>query len=950
MVDLSRPLRAFNVDTYGEGKTGPLDHAFRFVGTRADFHALIRHVALNGQPKEVVGAWCPVDARTRDTGGTYTTNAGREYASSTQVARQLANITGSCASVFLDIDKISGDEWAEFCAKVRARGWNGLAWSTASCSQETISTRVLLHLDRELISADEVKRVRMGVSQVLGNLGDRATFQAAAVFYKPATRGYQFVEVFDGPHEIAVDRLPQPALVSRPLKDRPVPEGYVANATDMGRAEEELDGLARRIRNCTAHLRALTELATYHVGKRIAAGVLDKGSAIAVLTAAVEYQHATHGDATATLGERVSQIHSGIEDGILLGGALPPEEATPKERVADAAKQETNLVTLDRALARAREIAEGGEAAILALPPGAGKTRAILAQVAEGHLPATIYTPSHELAEEHRAALESLGVPADAIYHEMSPLHRPVGGVEACGRSVLSREAASTPDNEPSPFAVTVRNAHVNLQATVCPSCPARATCSAFTQQAPDDVRVKLAVHAAYRTPDPGKVGTRLVVLDEEPAPLELLKLTRAQIKLVTDRHPGPLTFLTGAEHWNWTPAQVSAAQLAAQRELELSEGDAPREFDIGQAYYVRRAALDLRAGRPVADDVAAGLRKFSGNVRLARHVSEALAQRPWDALPVGYDELEVVRSVIRLGAAGVAVERQPDGSVQAVVPTDARRDVMRGVARLLSATPTPQAYGSLAIYAPQVEDGCAGVTRRVLYHCEASNTEMKTNPKRSLDRAAKLLAAFPLAAAANPRVLVVTHKLLVDQHAEAIRAMLPGKEVVFRHFGNVAGSNLFQEGGALEVSAVITLGDYYANRRWLFDHLANEAGLEGEDAWTFVQDCGRKQIAQELAQAHGRARDPRRTTPLEHVHLGREVPDGWEGRFVQQGLVESRAERQNMLHGLLMLVLSLKGNSITSVGYACGTGQARVSHWVAKREPIPDKYESVLRRLLGLD
>lgn len=946
MVNLTRPLRAFNVATYGDGKTGPLDHSSIFTGTRAEFHALVQHATLApGQSKEVVGAWCPVDARTRANGGSFTTRGGKVYEESSVVARQLENVTGSSASVFLDIDKVSSDEWLLFLAAVRGKGWNGLAWSTASCTAETVSARVLLHLDRELTSADEVRRTRMAVSQVLGNMGDPMTFQAVAVFYKPATRGFAFVEVFDGENEIAVDALPQVATPPRALRSRPMLADYVVDPKDLARAEEELDSLARRIRSCTSGLRRLTELASYHVGHRVAAGVLAREAAIAVLSAAVRYQNTTHGDLTASLEERLYQISSGMDDGIAAGASLPAEDPTPRERLSDAAAAPEVFIPLAAALTEAARLAATGEAAILALPPGAGKTRAILEQIATDVLPATIYTPSHELAEEHRAALIALGVAPDTIHHEMSPLHRPKGGQEACARSVLSREAAGTPDADPSPFAVTVRGARVQLRASICPTCPTKDDCDAFKAKPQRDVQVRLSVHAAYRSPEAVDVGKRRLVLDEEPAPLELLRLTRAELNILTGKFPGVLSALTGKEHWNWTPTQVDAAKAARQQEAKLAE-QTVSAFDPGQAYYVRQAALALKAGRRVAEDVRNGLLQYAGSVRLSKDLAVALAEHPGAGLPVGQDGLAVIQTVVRLGASNEAPVRQPDGSLQAVVPTAARRDVIRGTTRLLSATPTPGAYGSLAVYAPQVQDGCPDVQRTVLYHCEASNTEMKSDPTRALARAARLLVAFPLASSARP-VLVVTHKLLVDLHSDTLAGMFQGRQVVFRHFGNVAGSNLFQEGGDAEVGAIVTLGDYYANRRWLFDHLAAEAGLEGEDAYAAVQAAGRKQIAQELAQAHGRARDPRRRTPIEHVHIGREVPDGWVGRFQLRALRESREEKQEHLRLLLRLALTLHAPEV--VATRCEVRSNRVSQWKGKHKPIAERHEPALRELAGL-
>ncbi len=941
-VDLSREVRLFFVDAFDNKKTGPLDHARIQRGSREDFRKALRHEPLDGRGKHVVGCWVPVDAKTREQGATFASRGGREFDSPTQVGRHLENVVGACASVFLDIDDISREQWDDVCATIRRKGWSGEAYSSASCTPDEISVRLHLHLDRELVSGVEVANVRRSVSQLLGNVCDKICFQQASVYYLPATKGYHFVEHFNGPNEIVVDSLPAVLAPVREMRNRPVPEGYAVSADDMARAQEELAGLASRIRSCATGLRKYTALATMTVGQRVAAGVLHEDAAIVVLSDAVRYQNATHGDATCTVEGRIAEIVEGIADGKMIGPALPADdELAPKDRLVAASTAAVDFLPLDDVLAEAARLSAAGETAILALPPGVGKTNALLQQIATGHLPATIYTPSHALAMEHRSALIAMGVPAADIHHEMSALYRPPGGVELCARSVLSREAAGTPDTEESPFAKTIHQNNIPLQATVCLHCPLADTCPARTRRK-SEARVILAAHSAYRSPEPGDVGTRLLVLDEEPEPFEQVKITKKHLKMLTGAAQGPLAVLSGAEHSHWTPAQVEAAERAAAEEQALAE-EAPRRTEVKQAYYVRQAALALRAGRPIPEGIASGLRR-APQLHLAKHVARMLAERPWEGLPVAQEDLAAVQAVLRLGTSGATPVMTPEGALTAVVPTDVRRDVLRGDARLLSATPTPGAYGDVAVYAPQVQDGCAGVTRRVLYHCDASNTSLKRDPLRGLERAAKLLAAFPLAESTNPRVLVVTHKLLIDTHSDALRAMLPGKDVVFRHFGNVAGSNHFQEGGEQEVSAVITIGDYYANRRWLFEHLSDERGLTGEDALAFVRECGRKQIAQELAQAHGRARDPRRTLPLEHVHIGREVPEGWDGRFERKTLEMTKVERRERLYDLLLK--SLDKHTTGEVATECGVSLGMVHRWRTEARQISEDHRAPLTRL----
>lgn len=929
---LSRPVRLFHVAAYGEGRTGPLDHAARFVGTRAAFRAGLRHVTLApGQEKASVGAWVPVDALTREEGGTFTTRAGREYESPTQVARHLENATGSCASVFIDIDKLPNERWATLLRALRA--YSGEAWSTASYdpSKPTVSVRVHLHLDRELVDRGEVESVRRRVSVLLGGVADPMCFPATAVFYLPATRGHHFVEHFDG-SELVVADLPAAALPSRVTRAaRPVPVGYVATPQDLERAVYELGSLADRIRTCTSGLRKFAALAALSVGQRIAAGVLDHAASVEVLEEALRAQRDAHGDDRLSLDERLAELHSGIEDGLKRGPAIPADRATPKEIILTQAVELSGALPLATVLAEAAAKPLG---TILALPPGVGKSRAALAAIAASRQDAIVYAPSHVLVEEHLAALRALGVPDDDIAHEVSPLHRLTGREEACQRSRASRPEGY-PEDESSPFAKTVREAGINLRATICPKCPIRETCAARFE-APSRARVRLRVHAAYEPVDPGRAA---VYLDEEPAPLELVELPKKALAALCGHAP-VYQILTGGAHAHWSPAQVAAERARLLEEAELA-GEEPQAWHPGQGYYVRQAALALRAGRVLTEDVLTGLTAFAGDLRLSAHVAEALALAPGAGLPADAEDLAAVRAVLRMALAPAGVTRSEDGSTSAILEAASLRDVTRGYVTLLSATPTPLAYPGTETYAPVVEDGCPGIVRDVLYLSHATNTNLKCAPTQVLETARRLLARRPTI---TGRVLVVTLKALVASRADELRALFPDAEVVLRWYGAVAGSNLFQEGGPLEVSTVITLGDYYANRRWMFAHLAAQQGLDEEA----VDFAGRQQVAQELAQAHGRARDPRRRTPVTHIHIGSVLPLGWAGRisstvFLQETDAEDRARAHEYLDGALRSV----GDA--GVQKECDVGERTVRRWKNGDSAIPDHQIPILKRLAGL-
>jgi hypothetical protein len=105
--------------------------------------------------------------------------------------------------------------------------------------------------------------------------------------------------------------------------------------------------------------------------------------------------------------------------------------------------------------------------------------------------------------------------------------------------------------------------------------------------------------------------------------------------------------------------------------------------------------------------------------------------------------------------------------------------------------------------------------------------------------------------------VMVFTYK----KYKDVIREVLPDAEV--RHFGEMRGSNA--EMGV--ISTFITVGDFRENLE-AFDRKAAVLGA------VLSNDSG---AAAELAQCHGRARDPINGDALLHVHYGCVVPYGWD-------------------------------------------------------------------------
>jgi len=111
-------------------------------------------------------------------------------------------------------------------------------------------------------------------------------------------------------------------------------------------------------------------------------------------------------------------------------------------------------------------------------------------------------------------------------------------------------------------------------------------------------------------------------------------------------------------------------------------------------------------------------------------------------------------------------------------------------------------------------------------------------------------------------KAVVFTYKSCVEEG----RALWPG--VDWHYFGNTRGyDRWFQEG----FTVFITIGDPLQNIG-VTKQVADYLGLDA----TQTQSLSKEQAAAELAQAHGRARDPQRGPPRHHYHYGSIPPFGW--------------------------------------------------------------------------
>ncbi len=91
------------------------------------------------------------------------------------------------------------------------------------------------------------------------------------------------------------------------------------------------------------------------------------------------------------------------------------------------------------------------------------------------------------------------------------------------------------------------------------------------------------------------------------------------------------------------------------------------------------------------------------------------------------------------------------------------------------------------------------------------------------------------------------------------------GREIAWAYFhGPVRGLDTWESWGAF-----VTIGDPWPELGAAARD-AEGADLENPNEWLI------QSVRDELAQGHGRARDPQRTTPCDHLHLGQIPPGFW--------------------------------------------------------------------------
>lgn len=494
-----------------------------------------------------------------------------------------------------------------------------------------------------------------------------------------------------------------------------------------------------------------------------------------------------------------------------------------------------------------------------------------------------------------------------------------------------------------------------------CARCDGRNTCLA---RGPDGFgRVDMTVHALL----PETTETKALIFDESPTLFEELVLSEEDVDrafdlldkvlgkhVLTNDYQRRITPWLRVVEYAWADPDHDVA-AAAKRFASNDCGDGrtgaraiadafePRCWDDEKDRWTKPDGVEyeLPSGDPLRDVVR--LAEMAGEVALRDEDDVARVHgRRWDA------DLEALRIFRALGAAAVRPRWHVAAGETVLVglaSTRAARALQERGGIVLDATPSTEALRALNPKGVTLNLGAAdgaAITRVVYYATDFYRRKLVPGGHPDWPRILPMLrrSLEDARVAGVRKLLVVTYQDLVShlEENDEARALLEawrraGREIDLAHYGAVRELNRWQD-----YDGALTLGDAWRSKPSAIDE-ADALGLE---------DFGPAYVAAargELAQAHGRLRDVRRSTPAWHAHIGQLAPDGWgpDTRIVMRPLgrrpVEHAVDPGPELRGLVEAVGGVRA-AARILGVAGGT----VGDWLSGRRPVPADMTSRLR------
>lgn len=666
---------------------------------------------------------------------------------------------------------------------------------------------------------------------------------------------------------------------------------------------------------------------------------------------------------------------------------LPPDvrEALENERACDGVRRARTILdatqpvasgNVEQTVRKAIRDRKPGELIAAVIPPGGGKSywlRQVLGEIGYG----TITTPTTKLAAQ---TCEKMPV--------ATKLHRGV-------LSVLREDG--TPECQQYELGRRVQNAGGSVPDILCKTCRFASDCTARLPIGDGQVHVAPhPMHGMIRKPF-GKMPDAPMSWDESPNHDEDVSVTRADMAWALSRLELDEQTRTAIDRVLTYKYRAGIHPFA----LILAETSKDPQHDV-QASALRWSQTDPRAQellekarQSVTSHYDARVHRYVENPEAVSSWNEVLqkarTQLPWvpDALLIAWkaavcashtdvpgltcqlnqnavsldqlhpheqdkalQALRVFRA-IRACARGFDMRWNEHGGVTTKVLTSEGELLRSAGGTLLDATPDLEMIKAInpkttVLYA-NAPDGCPGVTRVHLYRARTHRTALCPDKKPDWKRVVPLVRLiFDWARAKDHKTLWIgTFRPIAEgwkQSPEISKLVSDwtneGREIAWEYYrGPLRGLDTWESW-----TAFATLGDPWPE--------LGSAGatvdafeIENPEAWLL------QAVRDELAQCHGRARDPQRKVPCDHLHVAQIPPGFWnaENAEVRETWATRPRGATAMSPEELVEAFGLLGWSTRRAAIELAVGQSTVTRYRTGAYPVPEPVAVRVRECVSL-
>lgn len=558
---------------------------------------------------------------------------------------------------------------------------------------------------------------------------------------------------------------------------------------------------------------------------------------------------------------------------------------------------------------------------IVQVPAGGGKSHRLrrAAMVYGKRLP--ILVPRHDLAEEYREKFRAECNDTEWTDDDGNA-GRPYAGKELAHHAAVTRATSSRAACERLDEALEVERYGLSVRSVLCPACPQRKTCEARKEPTGHG---DVAPHQmASRFSDVG------IAFDEQFGISEQFTITAGDIQLAKR------AIASYADNEN------SALIAPWVRRLEGSAAGGVSFFAESElASAIRYANERFRADA------------VGGRVRVLRDMPRIDPTLPHGELVRALADLSLEVPKLRKGAArgdvayralqALAKVRKAarKGSLLAVrgdvlevcgltAMARAFRDARSAI--VLSASPLIPALRALRpglrIERVDVVDPPGLVHRTMITATDTHARALSEDTDRLRWYVGEIVRRHE--AGGGGRLLIVVAKTF----AELVRSWVDAGRVDVAHYGATSGLDAWKD-----FDGFATIGECWGN----IEAVRREAELLGIDANEHAESI----VRAELCQAHGRARDPRRTKPARHWHIGTAWPLGWTAQNTAAEAVPLGRRPRGAAGGAGVLAGLVAGaGGRRKVAAALGISERTLDRYRKGDQTAPAEFIAALREL----